>query len=194
MFEVDILLDHQAHSAPGAPDVVAVIELTRVSNSAHSLTSDRSDNAGSQRNHQNLVTCEFGVFFHCGNAGQLQDFLQDGAGLVIVAEIALPVGHDLAGYVPGLRRVLVIGDLHGVTERDRTVSVLFCGCGAAGEVDVQSRCAQINLADAFIVLQAFPRFAIEGNEVAFRVAETVEHVIHDFTAHIINRTALRIGK
>jgi hypothetical protein len=71
----------------------------------------------------------------------------------------------------------------------RFCSAVVCG----GEVDVQARCTQINLADALIVFRPF-QVLPSKNEVASRVAETVEDVVHVLTAHIINRAALRIGQ
>jgi hypothetical protein len=92
---VDVGLNHQAHRTPGAPDVVAVVELARVSNGTDGLADNRSDNAGGKRNNQDLVTGQLRIFFDGSNAGELQQLLQDGVGLVVVAEVAFQVGDDL---------------------------------------------------------------------------------------------------
>lgn len=88
---VDVGLNHQAHRTPGAPDVVTVIELARVSNGADRLADNRSDNAGGKRNNQDLVTRQLRIFFDGCNARKLQQLLQDGVRLVVVAEVAFQI-------------------------------------------------------------------------------------------------------
>lgn len=155
---VDVLLDHQASSTPGAPYVITVVELTRISNSTERLADNRSDDASAQRHNHDLIPGQLGIFFDVFNAGELLDLFQHRAQGVHV-EILFPVRHDFTGYIPGLLTVLIVLQLQHVAQQDclRTNGLRV---GAGREVE-----GQRDLSNTLISTQAFPGFIVELDKV-----------------------------
>ncbi len=85
----------------------------------------------------------------------------------------------------GLLGVLIVGQFERVAQLNCCVTDLLSSGGCAGEVDIQSRCAQSTIATRSSFFRPFRGLIVELDVVTFRVAIAVVDVIHILAAHFV---------